>query len=481
MSAEILRSKVDALRAEVTALADASDDAYAALPAADAEALRARLEFAIPEYTAAKAEYDTVVERAKAVEAVRAAVTEEIPGYDFKVKRTSDESIDMRTATRSQLRDAALRIVEGEGKSLAPRQLDHVDRLLRGAESGADSSEIARRVVLTENDAYRSAYMKAVTNPNPRFTAEEGAALDAFQGEFSRTANEGTGSAGGFGIPVLIDPSIILTSGAVGAPIVDISRVVTITTDAWKGVSAAASSWAYQAESAVVADGTPVLAQPVITVYAARGFIPYTIEVGQDYPGFAEEMSNLLGQGYLDLLAVNTETGSGASQPRGIFTAVSANTTAPTHVTVTTAGTIDGVSLRKTWGNLPERFRKNATWVVSPTVDAQIRGLGNNLAMSDYTVNLLADGTSTLFGRPVIVDDYAPAFTGTTGAANYAVVGDFSQGFLIVQRAGMTVELVNHLFDTTTGRPTGQRGWFAWSRHGYDVVNQNAFRLMSNS
>ena len=30
----------------------------------------------------------------------------------------------------------------------------------------------------------------------------------------------------------------------------------------------------------------------------ARGFIPYSIEVGQDYPGFASEMSQLLAEGY---------------------------------------------------------------------------------------------------------------------------------------------------------------------------------------
>ena len=114
-------------------------------------------------------------------------------------------------------------------------------------------------------------------------------------------------------------------------------------------------------------------------------------------------------------------------------------------------------------------------------MDSQIRGLGNNLAMSDYTVNLLADGTSTLFGRPVVLSDYAPSFTNTTGAESVLVAGDFSKGFLIVNRAGMTVEPVQHLFDTSTGRPTGSRGWFAYARHGFDIVNANAFRLLSNT
>ena len=89
--------------------------------------------------------------------------------------------------------------------------------------------------------------------------------------------------------------------------------------------------------------------------------------------------------------------------------------------------------------------------------------------------------THVLTGRPVITTDYAPSFSGTTSAsAHLAVVGDFSN-FLIVQRAGMTVELVNHLFDVSTGRPTGQRGWLAYARHGFDAVAPNAFRLIGQS
>jgi HK97 family phage major capsid protein len=475
-----IRSKVGGLRDEITALVDADDAAWSALDDETRDALRARLEFAMTEFKTAKPELDAAETRAKEIDAIRATVTETTAGAQPspQVIRTTNTDVDLAKASRSEIRDAALKIVESDGKALAPRQLDHVDALLRSRGGAADSNKIARMVVLTESEAYRSGWQKAVTGAR-HLTTEEADALAKYD-EF-RAANEGTGSAGGFGIPVLIDPSIILTSGAVDAPVLDISRVVTITTDAWKGVSSAAVSWSYDAEAAAVSDDTTTLAQPNIPVYAARGFIPYSIEIGQDYPGFAEEMSNLLGQGYVDLLASQTVVGSGSSSPRGIFVAASATTTNPAHLTVTTAGTIDGVSLRKTWAALPERFRGKATWLLSPQVDAQVRGLGNNLALADYTVNLLADGNSTLFGRPVVLSDYAPGFTGTTGQANYAVVGDFSTGFLIVQRAGMTVELVNHLFDTSTGRPTGQRGWFAWTRHGFDVVNANAFRLLANS
>jgi HK97 family phage major capsid protein len=477
MKLDELRSKVGSLRDEITSLADADEAAWQALPAEEADALRARMEYAMGEFTASKAELDAAETRAAQIEAVRSTVTEQTPGADRLqvIRRGDPHAVDPRTATRSEIRDAALRIVDADGSHLAARQLDHVDGLLRGRASDCDARVIGRMVLVTETDEYRSAFQK-VTTGRGHLTEAEGRALDEY-----RAANEGTGSAGGYGIPVLIDPSIILTSGAVDAPVLNLSRVVTITTDAWKGVASAAASWAYQAEAAAVADNTPTLSQPNIPVYAARGFIPYSIEVGQDYPGFAEEMSHLMAQGYVDLLASQTVTGSGSSSPRGIFTAMAATTTNPAHVTVTTAGQFSATDLRAAYSALPERFRGKSTWLTSPTVDQHISQFGNALALSDYTVNLAADGTHVAVGRPVVVSDYAPAFTGTTGTANLAVVGDFGNGFLIVQRAGMTVELVNHLFDTSTGRPTGQRGWFAWARHGFDIVNANAFRLLSNS
>jgi HK97 family phage major capsid protein len=381
---------------------------------------------------------------------------------------------DLRTASRVEVRDRALKVLESEGRHLAPFQQDHVDRLLRTHSIDCDGSVIAKMLLVTETEAYRSGFQKAITQERPAFTADETRALNEY-----RVANEGTGSSGGFGLPVLIDPTVILSSGALEAPLLGISRMITITTDQWKGVSAPGVVWHYDVESAVVADGSVTMTQPAITVYKADAFIPYTVEVGQDYPGFADEMSKLMAQGYIDLLAANTCSGSGSSQPTGIFTAM-AGTTSPAHIVVTTAGTLSATDVRKAWSTLPERFRPRATWVMNPTVEAQVRAFGNNLALSDFTVNLLANGTSVLTGRPVVVTDYAPAFTGTTGAANIAVVGDFGQ-FYIVQRAGMSVELVPHLFDPTSGRPIAERGWFAFARHGYSPVNTNAFRIISNS
>jgi len=433
----------------------------------------AELDAALAEHEARKAEYDALVERQARVAAARDAVVERAAGYDApQIMKRTETSLDVSTASRQQVRDAALAIIDRDGKNLPARNGDHVESLVRTRNGNCDGTQIAKRLVLTENDAYRSAFMKGVTHTAPAFTAEEARALDEY-----RAMSEGTDTAGGFGIPVLIDPSIILTSGAAAAPVLDLARVVTITTDEWKGVSSAGVSFSYDSEGAEVSDDAPTLAQPTVPVYTARGFIPYSVEVGDDYPAFAAEMRRLLDQGYIDLVASQTITGSGSSSPTGIFTALDANTNV--EVVVTTDGAFGAVDVLKVWKSLPERYRANATWVMNTDVENEIRTFAAGADSAYYTVDLQAGGIGTLFGRPIRTTDYAPEFTGTTGAANILVVGDFSN-FLVAQRAGMSVELIPHLFGTTNGRPTGQRGWYATARHGFDSVNDLGFRLLQN-
>jgi HK97 family phage major capsid protein len=426
----------------------------------------------LPRFETETAEAAAVEARAARIEKVKAAVTERTAGFDApQVMRRTEVDIDVRTASRSELRSAALAILDRDGAGLATRQGDHVDRLVRTQNGNTDGAQIAKRMLLTENEHYRSAFAKAATSQAPAWTAEEARAIAEF-----RAMSGGVDTAGGFGVPVLIDPSIILTSGAAAAPVLDLARIVTITTDEWKGVSSAGVSWSYDAEGTQVSDDAPTLAQPTVPVFTARGFIPYSIEVGEDYPSFAAEMRRLLDAGYIDLVAQQTITGAGSTSPRGIFTALDANTNV--EVIVTTDGQFGAVDLLKVWKSLPERYRGSATWIMSTDVENEVRSFSANSQGSFYTINLAEGGIGNLFGRPVRTTDYAPEFTGTTGAANILVVGDFSN-FLVAQRAGMNLELVPHLFGAN-GRPTGQRGWFAYARHGFDSVNDLGFRILQN-
>jgi HK97 family phage major capsid protein len=348
-----------------------------------------------------------------------------------------------------------------------------------------DGSYIARRTLYTENPIYRSAFRKYVRfGQMAQFNEREREALARFQEyEVQRAAGEVTTTAGGFGVPVYIDPTIIITSGAADAPILRVCRVEQVTNNVWKGVSSAGMSWSYDTEAAEVSDDAATLAQPTVSVHMARGMIPYSIEVGQDYPGFAMEMGRLLDSGFNDLLAVKSMTGTGTGEPWGIFTAI--DQTSASEVTPTTDGSFGGIDVFKTWNALPERYRSKATWVMSVHVESAIRQFAAAAGSSSayFTVDLTADGVSRINGRPVIVSDYAPTFAsgvpGTTGAQNILVVGDFSN-YVLAQRAGMSVEQIPMLWGSGSRLPTGQRGLFAWARNGMDSVNDRAFILLQN-
>jgi len=291
-----------------------------------------------------------------------------------------------------------------------------------------------------------------------------------------------TTTAGGFGIPVFIDPSIIMTAQGSGNPfLTNGTKQVNVNTTVWKGVSSAGVTWSFQTEGAVTTDNAPTLAQPSVSVHMARGFIPFSFEVQSDYPNFASEMSTLLAEGYDELLVDKFTRGSGSGEPKGILTAISA--TAGSRVKVTTGGSIGAPDPYLVWKALPQRFRRNASWLMSVGVNNAFRQLGTANVYHGYTVSLPDEWMASLFNKPVDESPYMPdTTTWTTTAEGQAIVGDFSN-FIIARNGGMSVELIPQLFQQQTagtgvGFPTGQRGLFAYARIGSDVANAGAFRLL---
>jgi HK97 family phage major capsid protein len=289
--------------------------------------------------------------------------------------------------------------------------------------------------------------------------------------------SEGTTTAGGFAVPVFIDPSVILTDQETDNPFLTLARQVTVNTNAWKGVSSAGVSWSFDAEASAVSNDAPTIAQPSVTVHTARGFIPYSIEIGEDWPGFQSEMARLLAEGYDELLIDKFSRGSGSGEPRGILTALDANTNS--EVVTTTDGAFGQEDIYKVWKALPQKYRRRAAWMMNVDINNRIRQFGAANVYHASTVTLPAGAAEVLFAKPVYESPYFPDFTGTTGASNLLVVGDWNN-YVIARRTGMNVELVPHLFDVTNNRPTGQRGWFAYARIGGNSVNDLGFRLLQN-
>lgn len=392
-----------------------------------------------------------------------------------KIRYGEEAFTDVRRLPVAEARDRALRVLDNRvaAMHLTDAQKTHVERSVRRY------TDVARRIVVTETDAYRGAFQKALSSPQGMalWDDDERNAMRAF--EEYRAMAEGAGSTGGFGVPVFIDPSIILTDQESDNPFLLLARQVTVTTNAWKGVSAAGVTWSFDAEAAAVSDDSPTLAQPNVGIHTARGFIPYSIEVEGDYPGFAEEMSGLLGAGYDELLLDKFTRGSGNGEPDGLITALDRSTSGA-EVLITTAGLVGAIDIYNAWKALRQKYRRRAAWLMSVDMQTDIEQFGTTDAWYARTKQLPEGALDVLRNKPVYEDPYFADFTGTTGHQNALVVGDF-QNYVVARRAGMTIELVPHVFDVTNNRPTGQRGWFGHARIGGGVVNPAGFKLLNQT
>ena len=386
-------------------------------------------------------------------------------------------NVDPVRATPGELRDGALVAIERAENRLSSDQQDHLEKLVRESTENRDAATVARWVCITEAPAYRSAFWKAMQYEYPAWTPQEGRAVRLWQEEF-RSEVRAASEAGSFGlaIPATIDPSIVPSAGEL-APILNACHVVTVTTNTYKPVASAGSWWAFSSEGSAYADDSPTLAQPVVPINTAKSFVPASIELSMDYPAWMSEITSTLNRGYVDLMSQKTAVGAGTTEPTGLFTAMVATTTSPSHVTVTTLGALGVVDVRKAWAALPERFRPSATWCMHEDVLNQIRNADGAAAQVDLVVD--RQGTS-LMGRPVVTSSYFPDFVGTTGSESYLTVGDLS-GYTVASRLGVTVELIPAMRDQATGRPLGERGYLAYARVGGNVTVPTSQVLLANT
>jgi HK97 family phage major capsid protein len=395
---------------------------------------------------------------------------------------TVKEGIPDRSAQQAYGRHSTsvgLRSLDAMHEKLPSDRQDDMERCIRN--SPTFSEEFAAHA----DPAYERAFTKLLMNGEQRgFLAMDGPERDAMARAIQSRSPmaEGATTTGGYGVPVQIDPSILMTGQGSGNPVFDLARKVDVVTNVFKPVNSAGVTWSFDAEAQEVSDDSPTLGQPSITVFMARGFVPFSIEVQSDYAGFQAEMARLLSEGYSELLADKLARGvGGTTEPQGYTTALVA-AGATSQVVVTTDGSFGDVDLYKVWKALGQRFRSNASWIMSADVNNRIRQFGS--ATPNYhasTVQLPAGAADVLFGRPAYISPYFPDFTGTTGAANILTVGDLSQGYTVARRAGMSIELAPLLFGSSNRYPTGQRGFFAWGRIGAGSVVDAASRILVNT
>jgi HK97 family phage major capsid protein len=400
--------------------------------------------------------------------------------YDLSSMRINPYEPDRM---RDQYRDRAMRAIEAahfpartaDGRPLdRARAQEHIEHLMRSTQEGepgaANPGAVARHILTTGSPTYRRAFWKQLS----------GAVLSR---EEQRALSLG-GSGGGFAIPFALDPTLIPISNSVVNPARALARIETIAgANTWIGVTSAAVTASRVAELTEVTDtaGTPLL-QPSLTVTKAHAFVPFSIEVGEDWPALESQFTMLIGQAKDDEEATAFVTGSGSGvNPQGFVVGATGNVAASTGLTVTAA------NVYALEAALPPRFRPNESFVANRGIYNVIRAIDTAggaalwLYMSmglDTQAPRPGNTGATILGRGAWE---ASAMQATVvNATKIMVVGDFNY-FLIVDRIGMTVELIPHIFGATARFPIGQRGLYAYWRNTSRVLAGSAFVTLTGT
>lgn len=373
-------------------------------------------------------------------------------------------------APQRAFRDQGLRTIDTAHRSglLAEHAAEKAERLITTG-TARDRSVASRWAVAAGDPSYLSAFQKLIADPTRGHLLWTTREQDAYRAVEEFRAMSLTDAAGGYMVPMVLDPTIILTSDGSINPIRRISRVVQTVTDQWQGVTSAGVTGSWDGEAVEVSDDAPTLAGPSIPIYKYQAFVPFSIEVGQDGASFTSEVSAILADAADVAQAAAFTTGSGTNQPTGIITALTGTTSVVASATADTFAIGDVYALQAA---LPPRFSPRSQWLANIAIHNKMRQFEGGTSREFPEIN-----NGRLLGKPLSeASDMDGTITAT--ADNYVLLlGDFRH-YVIADRIGSTIELVPHLFGTNH-RPTGQRGFYMYLRVGADSVADGAFRLLN--
>jgi HK97 family phage major capsid protein len=401
-------------------------------------------------------------------------------GKDAPIHRTAETRDPFNGETQELVHRALLPTTEIRGLAL-----DVIERCAKngdfGGQYGDDRAEEATRRVQdewrfpTQRAGEPNLWQMILRTGTPEYREAFDAYLSDPVGEARRAALSLTNTNGGYMLPFVLDPTIVLTNAASANPYRRISNVKTTTSNTWNGVTSAGITAAWLAEGTAASDNTPTVGPINITPLKAAAWLFGSFEVLAD-TDFGAQLPGLLQDAKDRLEEAAFAVGTGTAQPKGI--AVAATTTVST---ATTAAYVVG-DVYALHAALPPRFRNspNAAFVANVAQINRTRQLDTAGGASFWT-NLGKDSPEQLLGKGIYESSSLSAtLTGTNNTC--MVFGDFSQ-YYIVDRVGTSI--IYEPMITGTGAsanlPTGQSGWFMFWRVGADAAVPAAFRSLRST
>ncbi len=363
-------------------------------------------------------------------------------------------------------------------RSATPEAQESAARLVENCDLSRQDRVIADHILGAGNPVYVRAFSKYLRyGPTAvgMFSRDE---QEVWSDLHSRAMNEGSVGAGQAIVPPFLDPAIILTNTGIVNPFRQLSTVKTITTQTWKGVTSAGVTAEWTAEAAEATDASPTFTSPSITPARGDAYVQASFEMLED-TNIGTDIAMLFADARDRLEGAAFAVGTGSTQPRGVVTALGL-TTASRTAALSNAGPIQLADLYALDGNLPPRFRPNASWVGAKGIlnlirQATIPSLTNFSPWVDFGGAM----PSKAIGYPVYEASGMLNSLSTATASNddCLVLGDFRQGFTIVDRLPLTIAY-NPVVIGSNRRPTGEVGWFCVFRVGSDVTNPAAFQML---
>ncbi|HEU4571464.1 MAG TPA: phage major capsid protein [Candidatus Limnocylindrales bacterium] len=388
--------------------------------------------------------------------------------YDIAEYRRRTSSQDAMT---SLMVDGAMRAVEGwvfpHPAATEKGTSEHIQKLLsaprseHSIENGWDSGKFAEHLLKTGSPEYARAFGKAI------------AGLPLTPQEQATIATVGTTTTGGYAVPPQLDPTIILTSDGQVNPLRQISTVRQLNVgNTLQLITSAGVSASYGTETAARTPTSPTLGRPAITVVEGSVVIDFSYAAGEDIPNLSAQLAPLI-QDAKDALEaekfVNGQ-GSGSDEPEGVLAGI-----ATTYNVGTTGDGFDTEDLGRITTRLGDRWEPRARWLAHRAIYTEAERLDRAAGGGSVYRPLAAGEPANLLGYPrhnssAMESDF------TTDGNRIAIFGDFGQ-FVIVDKIGLTVELVPHMVDTN-GKLVG-RGLLARFRNSSAVVVDSAFRVLT--
>lgn len=377
---------------------------------------------------------------------------------------------------RAQL-DGALGAIERHVDSghLTARAADRLDRLVRQNDLLGLGSRYLSAVA---ERAYLSAFGKLLMygpTASMRMDREE---IDAVQRvtrvEQERAMVEGTGNFGGFAVPFQLDPTVLISSNGAINPIRELATVIEISAFQWRGVAGSVTA-SYGPEGAEAADSSPTLTQPTITPARGDCFVPVSIELTQDWVGLQQQLAKLISDAKDVADATQFLTGTGVNSPTGILAIGSTGALTTAQRTLSAgAGALAIGDIYAVKENVPARWQTSMEWFLSPTLLDKVFRLVASASTTEPQPMPMGRG-GPLVGKNT--HEWSTMATAVATGNRVALVGD-PTNFTIVDRIGMNIEVIPHLFGPVNRYPTGQRGVFAFWRTGSAVTIPAAFQYL---